>query len=450
MDINELVKIVGAVDPEFRPLMVWLYIDHLSQGEDLRHARGLLESYIGLQRQRHWQPANVSEIDEINTALVTFCQGISTQISETWTEDARTRAGAIDIEKHAIMLGLEQKAENLRPMEPDIVGELVVLDKLCGNNSFDMASASALVSDASRLNPNGLIGFLFRAAGDFPSHEAFRKLLGLDIHPVLRGQIIHYLILGLNKPGPDKDRGLVLERLDTLRALTENHPSQELGQVFLSAYANSCHGFADESDLEQVIQMFDFAMETFRNGNSRQAAIAFAGAVGNLMRTSVVASPNFEWKFSAITRWMDLTDGRANVVEATNSIISAVGSEFSNAVKDDGAMEGAPSLAWLAVLDSICAKQPQDEYSRSSPAGVLIEAYKKGSANNYEFGSRLMKLLLERVSLARSDQLTDFSTNLFGEAQRLKNSGVGHPRVEEFLSSLAKHNPHARLLMDHT
>lgn len=94
VDINELVKIVGAVDPEFRPLMVWLYIDHLSQGEDLRHARGLLESYIGLQRQRHWQPANVSEIDEINTALVTFCQGISTQISETWTEDARTRAGA--------------------------------------------------------------------------------------------------------------------------------------------------------------------------------------------------------------------------------------------------------------------------------------------------------------------------------------------------------------------
>lgn len=448
---QELVDEVSKVDDEFRPLLVWLCAEHLARGEDLRYAEELLNQYIEHQRYKNWVPNGVSKQDENQTALITMCQGLSTAMASHWSPDAKQKVAKIDSNKHAIVLGSKQTSNELRPMEPDIVGELHGLNCAYGNNPIDTNTAQQMIFDANSLNPRGLIAFLFRAASDFPAHDTLKKILTLELNPELKIQIIHFLILGLNKPGPCRNRPKVAEYLNQARDIALSYPSTLAIQNYAAAVTNSSHGFGSIEDIELTKSHLETLWKGLGQSNDPQIYRSYVGAVQNLIAGDRLAPLSFEKKLEYVRQISGLAKNSGFTQDSMRALANILSTQFSNAIREDDFSQDSPSRTWILELQSVLVNgNSDDEHVRAVFTNSLTTAAsQKHQQKDYAAHSRLIETLIDMVEFVREQELGQLAATLTAYCSNDPLGENSNPESRRLLKLMANVSTSAESLLKH-
>jgi putative lipoic acid-binding regulatory protein len=173
---------LAELDEQGRPLFAAFAGDAISHGHDLRGwdqeslVRGVLE-----REREHWRRSGVTEHDENLFVLATMTGGLTPAAIPNLPVLPAGGSGSdrFSPDRYRTMSG-DRATERLEPMQPDILGELFVLEKLKPGYDGDTAWRP-LTESAWSIAPVGMFAFVTRCGADFASHQALPRLL--DVHP---------------------------------------------------------------------------------------------------------------------------------------------------------------------------------------------------------------------------------------------------------------------------
>jgi hypothetical protein len=175
-----LISKLYEIDPKGRPLFAAILAEALSDGQDLNSLKRdtLLSETLNRERDKHWLERG-EEADKSNAymrhanlmclATLTFVLRRD-QIGEADIETlGLPRIGALkpepfDAKRMRRMSGYEMETKTVRPLEPDLLGELFALNWLKAKEADER---QALIDAAWRLSPDDMGGFMVRAARDY-------------------------------------------------------------------------------------------------------------------------------------------------------------------------------------------------------------------------------------------------------------------------------------------
>ncbi|MCB1882558.1 MAG: hypothetical protein KDG89_00965, partial [Geminicoccaceae bacterium] len=158
------LDLLRAIDPAMRPLFAAFLGDALADGRDARGwDREQLVGYVlAKERQRHWPP-DPSDKETNLYVLATMTRGLDLEAALAANSPLLPDAGSLDAGRLARMAG-RPVADALPPLEPDILGELFVLEHLRKNP----LRIRPLRDLAWRLSPLGTAVFALNLTGDYP------------------------------------------------------------------------------------------------------------------------------------------------------------------------------------------------------------------------------------------------------------------------------------------
>lgn len=168
------------IDPHGRPLFAALFADSLAEGGDTAHwdDQTLIRAILKREADKFWKPHGVTDDDLNLLALATMTGGLDLT-PETTTE--LRQAGLIEApiprdRRRYSALCNRTVSTHLFPLEPDILGELFVLDRIDKDCTADPSLAELLWRYGWRLNSLAMVQFLDRAGCDFPQLAALDQL----------------------------------------------------------------------------------------------------------------------------------------------------------------------------------------------------------------------------------------------------------------------------------
>ena len=174
-DKEPTLSLLADIDPEGRPLFAALLADALSSGATPRqwNRKILVENVLEREETNWWAPAGVTEEDKDLLALATLCGGLRRGAGHppVITE----RLASFSPQRYRAMTG-ENADERLAPLQPDIVGELFVLERLSPAKAPDSIIDAFRDAAWKENHGTGISDFLYRAASDFAPHPALRRL----------------------------------------------------------------------------------------------------------------------------------------------------------------------------------------------------------------------------------------------------------------------------------
>lgn len=179
---EETLGKLQEIDSQRRPLFAALAGEAVASGEDLRSwdARMLVTHVLRREREHFWCGAD--ERHQNLLALSTMVGGIETAYVHALDSRLFPSPDEFDPAMYEAMSSSASAEEDLKPLEPDILGEVFVLEYLRPRHDADRRvrdlSRIAWRLDASRNQeePSKLTGFLARAAMDFPSDQVLLEL----------------------------------------------------------------------------------------------------------------------------------------------------------------------------------------------------------------------------------------------------------------------------------
>lgn len=168
---EKIVALAVSMSADKAPLLIQLIAENKSSNADMQQVTRLS---IEQDKIKRWKPAMVTEEDEEVLILSTLCGGVQLQqdtFSKSETKDYFSKYNSFD--KYSIMTGRPENKEYLQPLEPDLFGELLVLDNFLPNNPLNNNKSRNLLRLALGVN-NGLslVAFFTRCSQDFPKHES--------------------------------------------------------------------------------------------------------------------------------------------------------------------------------------------------------------------------------------------------------------------------------------
>ena len=174
-DKGSTLALLTHIDPEGRPLFAALLADALAAGampqQWNRHI--LVKNVLGREEANWWKAARVTEEDKNLLALATLCGGL--ERGDAHPPVIAERLASFSPQRYRAMTG-ENVAARLAPLQPDIVGELFVLERLSPGKAPD-SIIDAFRDAAWKENQGaGIPDFLYRAARDFAPHPALQRL----------------------------------------------------------------------------------------------------------------------------------------------------------------------------------------------------------------------------------------------------------------------------------
>ena len=167
-----------AVDPSGRPLFAAFFADALANNREPRDwdRTALIKDVLQREDEKYWQPARVTEKDKNLLALATMTGGMELdRLPTIETGDLLPNTRELSPDRYRVLSG-QPATDELAPLEPDILGELFVLEHLKPAHRLDQSRAETLRRAAWECSPLGMFQFLSRAAMDFPDHEVLRLL----------------------------------------------------------------------------------------------------------------------------------------------------------------------------------------------------------------------------------------------------------------------------------
>ncbi|MBI9112483.1 ATP-binding protein [Maridesulfovibrio ferrireducens] len=174
------------IDPLMRPLFAAYFADAVAKGGCGKEysRKSLLLDVIKREDEKFWKPNGVTEEDKALLALATIVGGISSMKKKTLPDCVTALSEIIRNKDRFRALNGEAKKypelEHVIPAwEPDLVGELFVLDFL--SDDFDTYVEndfrSKIIEEAWILQPRNTALFLSRASEDYLNHPTFNKLI---------------------------------------------------------------------------------------------------------------------------------------------------------------------------------------------------------------------------------------------------------------------------------
>ncbi|WP_419783282.1 hypothetical protein [Maridesulfovibrio sp.] len=185
---DELLKRLESIDADMRPLFAAYLGSAVAKGEGDRHfnRESLLQDVIRREIEDMMEPCGVTEKDLALLALATMVGGISTENNFTLPECVTSFQELIHAKNRFKALNCRvvedpetsQKIQVIPPWEPDLVGELFVLDFLkddvdTGVNRYRRDILNAAWDGA----PKSIAVFLDRCRQDYFDHTGFDVLV---------------------------------------------------------------------------------------------------------------------------------------------------------------------------------------------------------------------------------------------------------------------------------
>jgi hypothetical protein len=162
------------IDPQRRPLFAALFADALvaDDASETPDLQGLLRDVLKREQDVYWTPGDVTPADRELLALATLSGGIN--YHQPLPAALQDKLRLLSPQRYRFMSG-KQVDGRLVPLEPDIIGELFLLDHVRDFQHLDL-NAQQMRSLAWAISPIGTGGFLERAVQDFPDHPSLSIL----------------------------------------------------------------------------------------------------------------------------------------------------------------------------------------------------------------------------------------------------------------------------------
>lgn len=172
---------LARIDPHGRPLFAALFADALAEGGDTAQwdDQTLIRAILKRESDKFWKTAGVTEDDLNLLALATMIGGLDLT-SETTAELRQAGLIEADIPRNRSRYSAlcnRKVTTRLFPLEPDILGELFVLDRIAKDCTADPSLAELLWRYGWRINPLAMAQFLDRAGTDFSQLSALGQLI---------------------------------------------------------------------------------------------------------------------------------------------------------------------------------------------------------------------------------------------------------------------------------
>lgn len=149
---------------------VFAAIEDFPPGQFMEAIRELLDR----ERQRRWQGIPQEAFDAL--VLATASGGFSLEeLTGPFRPETRSYLDELNCsESVAQMIGVAHSPNFYPPLQPDVFGELFVLDTIKNANP---SSREQILQRAYELNAPGLVNFLYRCVQSFPEHPAMKNIL---------------------------------------------------------------------------------------------------------------------------------------------------------------------------------------------------------------------------------------------------------------------------------
>jgi hypothetical protein len=198
---------------------VFAAIEDFPPGQFMEAIKELLHR----EAQRRWQDVPQVAFDAL--VLATASGGFSIE-EQTGSFRPETRSYLDELncsESVAQMIGVEHSPNFYPPLQPDVFGELFVLEAI---QNVNPSSREHILQRAYELNASSLVNFLYRCAQSFPEHPALRNVLSDWSYD--NASRLAYLAVFAN--GLDSDTFTEELRLNTYQAIMEelSAPSGDL------------------------------------------------------------------------------------------------------------------------------------------------------------------------------------------------------------------------------
>lgn len=179
----------------------------------------------------------------------------------------------VDPRVYRDLVGATSGETMLAGLQPDILGERYVLDRLAGGGGIS-EGAKRLLGAAWSLQPDDLCDFVVRTASDFPTDAGLDALCDLPIASSEArgrwGRLVGDLVRVANRSGDRRTQRL----LEALRELADRHPAEgELQRALASAelYLGNIFLFS-EHDYDRASAQFESAIARAGVGSEIEAA----------------------------------------------------------------------------------------------------------------------------------------------------------------------------------
>ncbi len=219
------------IDPECRAL----FAIFLAQSPHATNKVEIVRDMLWRERQRRWEPAGATEGDLMLLACATLCGGAARSLFAGQSQRLDAILQGFSASRYEAVSGKSAKS-SLASLEPDIFGELYVLDWLSGADDADTVS---ILTAAWSANAQGTASFIFRAVPEFTQHKALGSLLKPPPGPLQTKYLWGSVLVDLMRAMPESYQALGALMYDEVKAAAAGHAGDgELYELHCRAALN--------------------------------------------------------------------------------------------------------------------------------------------------------------------------------------------------------------------
>lgn len=445
-ELNWQIALIEEVDSARRPLFVAMASEAIEAGA-MRpewQAADLVRFVLGRERARWSKTLDASQITGssqnpwINLyVLSTMCGGLSISDDKQCVFDDQTLTGWIPtIQEYgdgAVFARFAQGAigRSLPKLEPDVLGELFVLEALAGWSRRDAVLRSA----AWRNDPDGFQDFLIRASNSFPNHAALDNLLAQPLDANTIGGFDARWLVGpwlarehrLRRVGDAQRRNRASATLIELlwrivEAAQEDRTARALLSVQLTnaiAYSETDFERADEA-LERMRALYD----VYPNDAivRLQLARGLTNAIGH-------CGPDVRRADDMLGRLQALCDAHPEDTTLCEPLATGLFNAFNDSEPNSTRADGL-----LRRLQSLRDARPDDMAVRSILAKGLFTAFNRREQNSEDADDVLRQMRALRD--AYPDDATVREELASGLCNAIGHGGSAFEHAESLLDEL--------------
>ncbi|MBL4645954.1 MAG: hypothetical protein JKY99_05810 [Rhizobiales bacterium] len=440
----ETLQMLSDIDPQMRPLYAAFLADAIGRNKDARKwdRRQLLDDVLSYERKKYWQPYNVTEQHENLLALATVRGGLShDEIKKACKNDEDgylPEWNATDINNIIKAIHGSSDTGFLSAFEPDILGEVFVLERLNANRQF----TAKLAEWAWNSSPFPYAGFVDRLAQDFPA--SFVPGLVGTIFSINDGQQAHLAVMLsinlINVLGKtDEHRQTAIELYGELKALAKKQNTSEIWLAQAQAAVNLINALGKTDEHRQTaIELYGELKALAKAQDASEIWLAPAQAAFNLISALVKTDEHRQTaielygEFKVLAKAQDISEIWLRQAQAAAKLITAIGDtaeHHQTAIELYGelkALAKAQDIAgiWLAqaqaAFNLIIFLGKTDEHRQ-----MAVELYGEFKAlakvqDTAEIWLRQAQAAVNLISdLGEADEHSQMAIELYGELKAL-------------------------------
>jgi hypothetical protein len=194
---GQLLAQLLEIDPSRRPLFAALFADAIAAADPKMlkwDPNALIENVLIREQENFWKPRGVTDVELDVLTLATLVRGVGYDCPDL--PPAAHDAKQFSHKRYAIACGASA-SERLPPLEPDMVGEIFVLNRF--KPSSKRSQAEEMRDRGWKIDSLEMSAFFSRAAKDFQDHPAL-WYLGSSPHTACAAPHVSHFVHSALRP----------------------------------------------------------------------------------------------------------------------------------------------------------------------------------------------------------------------------------------------------------